>query len=114
MDQIAIQQMVHFGNSADSSPLVRMLIEEGDAAVEPLLAAIETDTRLTRTVTNGRGMSIGRRVHPVLEPEFTALTALLKTQQFSGQQYQIESGACRGRTWRGRCANSGSRTEPFP
>ena len=92
LDEIAIPQMVHFGNSADGSPLVQALVAEGDAAVEPLLAAIETDTRLTRTVTYGRGMSIDRRVHPVLEPEFAALTAIFKTQQFSGQQYQVESG----------------------
>jgi hypothetical protein len=69
-----------------------MLIEEGDAAVEPLLAAIESDTRLTRTVTYGRGMSIDRRVHPVLEPEFAALTGLLKTDQFRGREYDIEYG----------------------
>jgi hypothetical protein len=92
LDEIAIRQMVHFGNSADSSPLVGALVAEGDAAVEPLLAAIETDMRLTRTVTYGRGMSIDRRVHPVFEPEFAALTAIFNTQQFSGQQYQVESG----------------------
>jgi hypothetical protein len=93
LDEIAHPQMVHFGNSADCSPLVQALVAEGDAAVEPLLAAIESDTRLTRTVTHGRGMSIDRRVHPVLEPEFAALTAIFETQQFSGQQYQVESGA---------------------
>ena len=84
--------MVHFGNSADGSPLVQGLVAEGDAAVEPLLAAIETDARLTRTVTYGRGMSLVRRVHPVLEPEFAALTGIFKTAQFSGQQYQVKSG----------------------
>ena len=90
-----------------SSPLVRALIAEGDAAVEPLLAAIESDTRLTRTVTYGRGMSIDRRVHPVVEPEFAALTAILKTQQFRGQAYQVGPARRRGRSWRGRCATSG-------
>ena len=88
LDQIAIAQQVHFGNSANSSPLVVALIAEGDAAVEPLLTAIESDTRLTRTVTYGRGMTIDRRVHPVVEPELAALTAILKTQQFGGQAYQ--------------------------
>ncbi len=92
LDQIAHPQEVHFGNSADDSPLVQALVAEGDAAVEPLLAAIETDTRLTRTVTYGRGMSLDRRVHPVLEPEFAALTAIFRTAQFTGQQYQVESG----------------------
>jgi hypothetical protein len=92
LEGIAMLQMVQFGNSANSSPLVQALVAEGDAAVEPLLAAIETDTRLTRTVTYGRGNSIDRRVHPVLEPELAALTAIFKTQQFSGQEYQVESG----------------------
>ena len=92
LDEIAMAQMMHFGNSADGSALVQALVAQGEAAVEPLLAAIETDTRLTRTVTFGRGNSIDRRVHPVLEPEFAALTGIFKTQQFSGQQYQVESG----------------------
>ena len=92
LDEIAHPQMVHFGNRADDSPLVQALVAEGDEAVEPLLAAIETDTRLTRTVTEGRGMSIDRKVHPVFEPEFAALTGILKTQQFTGQQYQVEAG----------------------
>ena len=92
LDQIAIPQQMHFGNSANSSPLVVALVEEGDAAVEPLLAAVESDTRLTRTVTYGRGMSIDRRVHPVVEPEIAALTAILKTQQFDGQAYQAGPG----------------------
>jgi hypothetical protein len=86
MDQIAERQMVHFGNSADGSPLVGALIAEGDAAVEPLLAAIETDTRLTRTTTRGRGMEVEYRVHPVVEPEFVAITGLLKSNQFSRVQ----------------------------
>ncbi len=92
LDEIAILQTVHFGNSADGSPLVQELVAEGDAAVEPLLAAIETDTRMTRTVTYGRGPSIYHKIHPVLEPEFAALVGIFKTQQFSGQQYQVESG----------------------
>jgi hypothetical protein len=92
LDEIAMPQMLHFGNSADGSPLVQALVAEGDAAVLPLLAAIETDTRLTRTVTYGRGMSIDRRVHPVLEPELAAVTGIFQTQQFSGQRYQVEAG----------------------
>jgi hypothetical protein len=93
LDQIGVRQMVHFGNSPNSSPLVQALVAEGDAAVEPLIAAIETDTRMTRTVTRGRGMSIDRRVSPVLEPELAALTAILKTAQFWPEQaYQVGNG----------------------
>ncbi len=92
LDELAFQGATDLGNSPDGSPLVQALVAEGDAAVEPLLAAIETDTRMTRTVTYGRGPSIYHKVHPALEPEFAALTIIFKTQQFSGQQYQVESG----------------------
>ena len=69
-----------------------MLVAEGDTAVEPLLAAIETDTRMTRTVTYGRGPSIYHKVHPVFEPELSALMRIFKTEQFRGQGYEVESG----------------------
>ena len=52
---------------------MQALIAEGDPAVEPLLAAFETDTRLTRSVSDGRGMSIYRFVHPVFEAELAAM-----------------------------------------
>ncbi len=52
---------------------MRALIAEGDPAVEPLLTALETDMRLTRSVSYGRGMSIDRTVHPVFEAELAAL-----------------------------------------
>ncbi len=93
LDQIAIPQQVHFGNSANGSPLVQALVAEGDAAVEPLLAAIETDTRLTRTVTYGRGNSIDRSRPSGPRARVRRPDGPLKTQQFSGQQYQVESGA---------------------
>jgi hypothetical protein len=83
LDQIAHPQIVHFGNSPDS-PLVPALIAEGEAAVEPLLAALESDTRLTRTTTQGRGMSIERRVHPVREPVLRALIVLIKPETSGG------------------------------
>ena len=56
-DQIDEQQMMSPGSATPgSSPLVRALIAEGDPAVEPLLTALETDMRLTRSVSFGRGM----------------------------------------------------------
>jgi hypothetical protein len=91
LDQIVGRLGPNGSGDPDSSPLVAELVTLGDAAVEPLLAAIENDTRLTRTVTHE--MAIDCRVHPVLEPEFAALTAILNTQQFSGRQYQVQSGA---------------------
>ena len=82
----------HRGSTVNGSAPVQELVAEGDAAVEPLLAAIETDTRMTRSVSYGRGPTIYHHVHPTLEPEFSALTMIYKTEQFSGQEYQVEFG----------------------
>ena len=82
----------HRGSTVNGSAPVQELVAEGDAAVEPLLAAIETDTRMTRSVSYGRGPTIYHHVHPALEPEFSALTMIYKTEQFSGQEYQVEFG----------------------
>lgn len=92
LDQIAEPQQFHFGNNPASAGLVQALQAEGDAAVGPLLAAIETDTRLTRTVSFGRGMTVDRRVHPVLEAEVAALRNILGMHQFPGDPYQVEAG----------------------
>jgi hypothetical protein len=90
LDQIDEQQMSSPGMAhPGSSFLVRELIAEGDPAVEPLLAAFESDTRLTRSVSYGRGMSIYRFVHPVYEAEFTALTGIFKTSQFNDARMNL-------------------------
>lgn len=92
LDQIAERQMVHFGNSPNGSPLVRALIVEGDAAVEPLLAAVESDTRLTRTTTRGRDITaVDYYVHPVVEVEVVALAALLKDGPFANAEYRVRN-----------------------
>ena len=83
LDLIAESQMVSWG-SADpgNSARVRELVAEGDAAVEPLLKALETDDRLTRTVSEGRGMTIDCTIHTVQEAEFDALSQILRTSEF--------------------------------
>ncbi len=84
LDRIQERQMKPPGRAyLGSSPFVKALIAEGDVAVEPLLTALETDMRLTRTVSYGRGMSIDRYFHPVYEAEFAALTGLLATSEFA-------------------------------
>ncbi len=70
------------GRSPGNSPLVQALVDEGQAAVEPLLAALETDLRLTRSVTDGGEWSIDRTVHPVFEAELPAIERILKTDEF--------------------------------
>jgi hypothetical protein len=97
-DQIDEKQMSSPGSAyPGGSPLVRELIAEGDPAVEPLLTALETDMRLTRSVSFGRGMSIDRTVHPVLEAEIAALEGILKTSEFRDARYGLRQNDLKGR-----------------
>ncbi len=98
LDQIDERQMSSPGAAnPGGSPLVRLLIAEGDPAVEPLLSGLENDMRLTRSVTFGRGYSLDRVVHPVYEAEFAALEKILKTYQFheSSQRLRLHDLAIR-------------------
>ncbi len=86
LDQIDEQQMsVPGGAYPGHSPLVADLIAEGDPAVAPLLEVLESDNRLTRSVSNARGGSLERFVHPVHEAAFAALVGILKTREFANQ-----------------------------
>ncbi len=83
LDQIDEPQMSHFGGpDPGDSPLAQALAAEGEPALEPLLAAFETEMRLTRSVTYGRGSSIDRTVHDVFEAELSAIGAILHTYDF--------------------------------
>jgi hypothetical protein len=98
-DQIDEKQMMSPGAAyPGGSPLVGELIAEGDPAVAPLLTALETDMRLTRSVSFGRGMSIDRTVHPVYEAEFAALEGILKTSEFRNARYGLRPNDLKGRT----------------
>ena len=59
-------------------PIVSLLIQEGDPAVEPLLNCLETDKRLTRSVEFGRDFFRGRTVIPVHDAAKVALLAILR------------------------------------
>ena len=84
LDQIDERQMsVPGGANPASSPRVAELAAEGDAAVGPLLDALANDDRLTRSADLGRGGSLDRYVHPVVEVEFAALNRILQTAEFS-------------------------------
>ncbi len=86
-DQIDEQQMMSPGAaSPGSSPMVQAIVAEGDLAVPPLLEVLAADTRLTRSVSNGRGMSLERFVHPVHEAASNALIRILKTSEFDDQR----------------------------
>ena len=83
LDLIAEHPQMRGMASPERSARVDELVAEGDAAVEPLLKALETDDRLTRTVSEGRGSSIQRTIHHVQEAEFFALERILRTSEFA-------------------------------
>ncbi|WP_435016305.1 hypothetical protein TA3x_003869 [Tundrisphaera sp. TA3] len=81
-DQIHVVQMSVPGSAhPGSGEAVHLLIQEGDAAIGPLLDAYTSDTRLTRSMSEGRGGSVGH-IHPVTEAIHSALVQLLKTSRF--------------------------------
>ncbi len=82
LDLIAERPQLFGMASPARSARIDELVAEGDAAVEPLLKALEADDRLTRTVSTGRGLSIERTVHQVQEAEFAALSRILHTSEF--------------------------------
>lgn len=76
-------------NVADD-PTVAKLIEEGDAAVEPLLTCLETDDRLTRSVGFGRNFFRNRTVISVKSAARTALQSILQAT-FNGGAPEIRA-----------------------
>ncbi len=85
------------GGYIAGSPRVQAMIAEGEPAVEPLLTALETDMRLTRSVSEGRSRSINRTIHPVLEAELAALEGILKTAEFANSRYRLRPDDRAGR-----------------
>ena len=96
LDQIASRQHGALRQQPQWFSPGEALIAEGDPAVEPLLAALESDTRLTRTVTYGRGMSIDRFVPPVFEAELAALTGILKTPSSGARTSRVRHALAEG------------------
>lgn len=86
LDQIGGANMgLAGGINARGGEVVRKLIAEGDDAVEPLLAVLESDRRLTRTVSFGRSMSSPYRdIQGVQGPALDALAGILQTRNFGG------------------------------
>ena len=65
------------------SPLVKALINEGEDAVEPLLACLEKDTRLTRAVDYGWRPRHHRRIIGVHEVAHEAVSEIIGTMYFA-------------------------------
>ena len=63
-----------------SDPLAAALIQEGDASVEPLLACMENDKRLTCSVSFGRDFFRSRNLIPVSSAAKSALQQIMHAQ----------------------------------
>jgi hypothetical protein len=72
------------GVSLADSPTVAALVKEGQPAVEPLFACIESDRRLTRSVSFHRDFFRDRRLHGVDEAAYAAVTQILEIRSFAG------------------------------
>jgi hypothetical protein len=77
LEDIAAEQMMNPGQTdVYDDPAVQLLVEQGDAAVEPLIDCWENDTRITRSRFT-EGMSFGGPMIQVDEPAYLALSAIL-------------------------------------
>lgn len=98
MDEIAERQWGQPGGvSLGESPIVTALVSQGDDAVEPLLRVLETDDRLTRSVSFHRDFFPSRHIITVSEAAYWALTGILKTTAFNSSENYVDVGTAEGR-----------------
>jgi len=85
LDEVSARQWGQPGgvNLADD-PIVAALVKIGNPAVEPLLDAIEKDTRLTRSVSFGRDFFPARNLLTVRSAAYAAFTQIADTTVFDG------------------------------
>lgn len=83
--------------------IVRALIDEGEAAVEPLLDCFENDRRLTRSVRFWRDFSDDRTILGVHEAAYAALAGILQAS-FFGFNSTGDSLTARGDAGRAKIA----------
>ena len=81
LDEVAVRQFGQPGGLAgwDSDQVVKGLLKEGPAAIEPLLQCLGSGRadRLTRSVSFGRDFHRGRTLHPVSQPTVDILVQLM-------------------------------------
>jgi hypothetical protein len=83
LDEVSARQSSQPGGvDLASDPIVEALIAEGAGAVEPLLAVIETDERLTRSVHFHRDFERSRGLLGVHEAAYVAVAGILETDFF--------------------------------
>ncbi|MCL2430694.1 MAG: hypothetical protein FWD12_15835, partial [Alphaproteobacteria bacterium] len=87
-DQIRVAPQFLFGEAhSNVDTIVTAVAAEGDPAVEPLLSALESDTRLTRCIFHRddldfRGLHGFDYANPVAESVYAALRRILQTERF--------------------------------
>jgi hypothetical protein len=81
LDEVAVRQWGQPGGLGpwETDSVVKALLKEGLAAIEPLLQCLETPCaeRLTRSVSFGRDFQRSRYLHSVTEPAVDALVKLM-------------------------------------
>jgi hypothetical protein len=84
LDKVAARQWGQPGGVVlGESPIIKDLIAQGDAAVEPLIRAFRTEDRLTRSVGFHRDFFRSRTILRADQAAFTALTGILKVTNFA-------------------------------
>jgi hypothetical protein len=96
-EALAIQMGYPGGISMNQDPVVAELIRRGKDAVEPLLGALENDTRLTRSVRSSRPWHRDRHFMTVYETANQALRAILSIGNNDLQDWEIIEKGYEGR-----------------
>jgi len=98
LDEVSVHQNGQPGwVNLEEDPLVAALLEEGEDAVEPLLARFESEDRLTRSVSFGRSFHRGRSLIGAASAEYKALVGILNTSEFSSREEHLERKALAAR-----------------
>ena len=82
------------------SPIVQALVKEGNSAVEPLLDAFETDSRISRIGVVGRSRPPYVRFVPVKNVIYAAIRETLDTYQFTDDPYGVPTAAALRAYWK--------------
>ena len=106
LDQVDARQDGQPGGvSLGSDPIVAQLISCGDPAIEPLIACLESDERLTRSVHFWRDFSTHRSLLGVHEAAYVALVGILE-QSFFGTASTGDDLSARGLDGRRKIASA--------
>jgi hypothetical protein len=97
LDEVSARQWGQPGGvSLVEDPIVQALIAQGEDAVEPLLTVLETDKRLTRSVSFHRDFFYQRHPIGTHEAAYVALTRILKTSTFGATEANAYDLIARG------------------